>query len=93
MVANQMKRPDAPVIARIRYGEVRHGFMKDAAGRIFFLTSHGQETIPSQVLEDGTVLSRSNLEGLQHPYQFVDLVNPKDVGIDVIHLRWTEAPA
>lgn len=91
MVANQMKRPDVPVIARIEYGKVEYGFMKDADGKIFFLRPHGNETIPHPVLEDGSILSGSNLDGLQSPLQIVDLVDAKDIGINTAALRWTQA--
>jgi len=89
---DQMTKPDATVIDSQQYGRIEHGFMKDKKGKIFFLATHGNTTIPFPVLSDGSVLKRSNLEGLCYPHEVVDLVHPSELGIDPANLRWTDPP-
>ena len=79
-----MTAPQAPVIARMPYGEVGCGFMRNDLGQIFFLWTHGGETVHNPVFEDGTV-SRHGDDFLW-PEQMVNLVHPKDIGITEI--RW-----
>ncbi|OHA09109.1 MAG: hypothetical protein A3B37_01020 [Candidatus Sungbacteria bacterium RIFCSPLOWO2_01_FULL_59_16] len=80
-----MIAPQAPVIARLPYGRVESGFMRNHRGEIFFLWTHGRETIHSPVLEDGTIYPSGDF---LWPDQVVNLVHPRDLGISEI--RWAE---
>lgn len=80
-------RPQAPVFVRMSYGDVEYGFRKDRMGQIFFLATHGRETISFPVLEDGTISPHGDFGTF--PETVVDLVHPKELGISEI--QWAKS--
>lgn len=84
MRKQQLKRADVPVLARVAYGTVETGFMRDRNGYIYFLAPWGDETIPFPVLDDNTICCTADLDALRLPTTIVDLVAPKSLGISKI---------
>jgi hypothetical protein len=80
----QMTAPHVPVLEHARYDTIEHGFMRDSQGRIYFLTTHGHDTLHFPVLTDGTI-SRQNW-GIRFPTEIVTLIHPNDLGIT--KFRW-----
>lgn len=75
----QMVNREAPVLEHVRYGTIENGFMRDEQGRIFFLTTHGHDTLHFPVLEDGSI--SSTRWGVRFPTEIVTLIHPRDLGI------------
>ena len=84
----RMNNLQVPVIATLPFMEIECGFMRDNRGNIIFLTTHGRETVPFPVLEDGSISKHGDVDALT-PYRRVSLVDPKDIGIDINRLLWT----
>jgi len=83
----------APVIATLPFGEIRAGFMKNTRGDIFYLGTHGRETIAFPILSDGSISRHADVSALEHPSRRVNLVDPAGIKIDVGNLKWTEEKA
>ncbi len=78
----QMRNFDATTIGRQRFESVGCGFMRHHDGRIFFLTTWGNETIPFPVLADGTLDQKVDMKLIQDVFSTkVTLVHWKDLGI------------
>lgn len=81
-----MKAVEAPVLARIEYGRVEYGFMRDPDGSIFFLsTTSGGDTIHHTVFEDGSIARAAEIGD---PEKLVEMIHPRALGISGI--RWAQ---
>ena len=80
----QMINREVPVTARVLYGNIESGLMRDRAGRIFLLRPYGKELLAWPVLEDGTLGKAADLNLtiiLSRDNEEVEMVSGKSLGI------------
>lgn len=83
----QMINTGAKTHLTMPFQDAESGFMRDHGGKIFFLCTHGRQTMPFPVFRDGTISNQADLDMLLIlAGKKVKIVHPKDLGITEI--KW-----
>lgn len=85
----QMINTEAPVAENTLFGHLQTGFFRicNGEGKIFYVITWGNEPVPFPVREDGLISKRSQGIDMLHPYEEIEIIEAKDLGISEI--KWT----